>query len=467
MFKKESYSFFYQYLPFVVFGVGMLLLHFAVPIPIGDDIIFRSVPSGIFDSSFISERYFGWTSRIFIEIVLVALLHLPLGIWRFMNSGIMVFLAISISHLFEDKKDQINNWFLVFLLLIYPLEQISDAGWVTTTVNYLWPVAFGLYTMVVIRKILLSRVVKPYEFVFSAIALFFAVNNEVVCLAMLITIFVIAIYQMQKKSVHWFVPICLFICFASMIFILTTPGNALRRVAEMRWFYDFDDLSLINKVEIGLSSTLSHYFFYYNLVFWGFCLLLFLSVNHKYKHPFFKLFSAVPLIIVSLFGIVPNFFHSFPTFQSQLTKYGYITSNNFTNITSYIPIFILYITFILTLIAMYLVFGKSLKSFQLIGIFCIGLLTRLTLISSPTIWASGLRTHFFMYVSIIICSYIFFLDLKKSISKELKISLLTLFGFLGINTYIQLFIRLETLVHIRNVINIYIINHINNIFIQN
>jgi len=442
----------------------MLLLHFAVPIPIGDDIWFGSVPSDIFDLNFFSERYFGWTSRILIEFILIAFLHIPSGIWRFTNTGVLVLLVISISKLLEDGNKQINNWFIVFLLFIYPLKQISDAGWVTTTINYLWPLALGLYSMIVIRKILLSRHVKPYQFVLSSIALIIAVNNEVVCMVLLITFSVISIYQIKIKRVHWFVLLSMLICLASMIFILTTPGNALRRIAEMRWFTDFDQLSIINKVEIGLSSTLSHYLFNFNLVFFGFCLLLFLSVNHKYQDPLYKLFSVIPLIVVSVFGIAPRFVHFIPTFQSQLTKYGFITSSNFSILSSYIPVFILCFTFILILISLYLIFGNSYKSLLAISILIIGFLTRMILILSPTIWASGLRTHFFMFVSIIICSTIIFQDLIITIPTKLTICILTIFGIMAFISYIHLFITLEVLLHMRNIINIYILSQIQAFF---
>ena len=65
----------------------------------------------------------------------------------------MVALAgYSISKIFvkndENKKD--NIIMLVAMILIYPIMQMNSAGWAATTINYIWPMALGLFSLATI-----------------------------------------------------------------------------------------------------------------------------------------------------------------------------------------------------------------------------------------------------------------------------------------------------------------------------
>lgn len=97
LFKKKN-------LPFLVLGVGMLLVHLLAPIPIADDVFFKGNPAGIFDWAFYKGRHFEWSSRLILEFFVVAFLKMLSIIWRVLNSGVLVLLGVALSELFVERN---------------------------------------------------------------------------------------------------------------------------------------------------------------------------------------------------------------------------------------------------------------------------------------------------------------------------------------------------------------------------
>ena len=431
----------YQNFPFYIFAFGMLIIHLLAPIPIGDDTFFISKPA--FNWSFLEGRYFNWTSRLVIEFFVVAFLNLPLIVWRIINTGIIVLLGIAISQLFVERDKCRGNWLIISLLLVYPFREMLSAGWVTISINYFWPLTFGLLSLVTLKKIILQKKIRWLEYILGVFVLLFAVNQEIMAVSLLLIYVSAAIYLKLKKRSHWFVVLCIILCAGSLIFIFTTPGNAIRRDIEIRWFIDFDNISFIEKLEIGITSTLSQLIFNFNFLFFIFCLLLFIGVFTKYKDPFYKVLGLFPLVMSVIFGngfyvIVDRLFPHLALIDSELSKYGLITLGNFTSIQSYIPFLLLFMSAWVIAILVYLEFGNSEKSLIALGVLGLGVISRLVLSFSPTIFASGSRTFFLLFISIIICSVMVFQSLSLGKSRQFMDNLLIAIGFIGGFSYLDL-----------------------------
>ncbi|MFN2304812.1 MAG: DUF6056 family protein [Anaerolineales bacterium] len=149
--------------------------------------------------------------------------------------------------------------------------------------------------------------------------------------------------------------------------------------------------------------------------------------------------------MVILFGIVlnyiPGFLPNLDKVSSQITKYGLITLENFTQINSYISLVVLYSAFLLSIFLLYLCFDRKIR-FISIGIFSLGIITRLTLLLSPTIWASGKRTFFPLSIALIICCVLLFEKLMDLESDQYIKKFLTIIGYVSGVMYLELFMSI-------------------------
>jgi hypothetical protein len=155
----------------------------------------------------------------------------------------------------------------------------------------------------------------------------------------------------------------------------------------------------------------------------------------------------IPLGLSLVFGngfyvIVDRLFPHLASIDTEITQYGVITLGNFTRIQSYIPLFLLMMTAFVILILIYLIFENTLKSALAFGVLILGIISRLILAFSPTIWSSGIRTHFLLITAIIICSILIFQDLAKRKSNKFIENLLIAAGFIAGFSYLNLLMSL-------------------------
>jgi hypothetical protein len=203
----------------------------------------------------------------------------------------------------------------------------------------------------------------------------------------------------------------------------------------------------VEKLEIGISSTLAQYVFNFNFLFFIFSSLLAIAIFSKYQDLLYKVFALIPLVMSLVFGngfyvIVDRLFPHLASIDTEITQYGLITLGNFTRIQSYIPLFLLLMTAFVILILIYIIFGNTWKSTIALGVLILGLISRLILAFSPTIWSSGIRTHFLMITSFIICSIMIIQDLAKRKSGQFIENLLIAVGFVAGFSYLNLLMSL-------------------------
>ena len=144
------------------------------------------------------------------------------------------------------------------MILIYPIVKMNDAGWAATTVNYMWPLATGLFTLIPIKKIWDNEKIKFWQYPLYVVTLIFASNQEQACAILFGTYLLFTVLMIIKnKKIHPFMVIQTLIVIASLIFILTCPGNAARTTVEINnQFKDFEMLTILDKIGIGLTSTM-------------------------------------------------------------------------------------------------------------------------------------------------------------------------------------------------------------------
>ena len=402
--------------PFIILLIMLVVIHCIIKLNYGDDLFFEKVLNENKLFPWVIDRYNTWSSRVIVESVLVIVMKFGAVFWKVLNIASLMLLAVSISKLLVEENARRYNWIIVALVLAYPFKDMSTAGWAATTINYTWPLSLGLYSLIIVKKILKNENIKWYEYILSIIALIYAINVEQMC-AILLAIYVPkTIYLMIKKKTSIYMIIQSIVCVLSLIFILTCPGNAARDILETAtWFPEFANLSFIQKFLMGYSSSLAKFIFEPNAVFMIAGVLLFILTYLKEKNKYIRIISGVPIVCNIVFGIfgfalakiAPNIYNP----ANCMTQYG---------ITKIVPLAILTMSGLSFIFCTYICLKNSFKGLLCIYVLLLGFASRIAMGFSPTIWASNDRTFLYMYFSIIICSVMLYQEIYELKYEKIK-----------------------------------------------
>jgi len=421
--------------PFVLLAVGGFLLHVFLILNWGDDAYFRNSlqPENVTLYSFLLNRYTTWSSRIIIEIWAIVINQVPI-LWWFLDTAILLLAAYSL-RLLLPKMDKKATYFLVCLVFIYPFIDMRTAGWITTTMNYTWPLAFGLYAMVSIKKILNGEPLRIYQYVLSVSALLYAANHEQMGTLLAGFFIFFSIYQIVvQKRLHWFLALKTVLSIASMVFILTAPGNGIRTAWTIgTQFPGYVDLSLFNKIEMGFSSTLFGLVMKPNLSFLLFGLLLFLAAKVKNQSRVFLITASLPLVFSLVFGLLGPVFGKLLPFVGTIRGAMTVTGTNptFSHPISLVPDLLLLLVCISVIISLYRLFELKRDAWLVLLVLGAGFASRMIMAFTPAIWFSEARTFIYLYFALIYCSVRLFQIVQASGTTEnerIVISLATVFA---------------------------------------
>lgn len=417
----------------VIVFLILFLAHFFLNIHTNDDIYFSNIKLNDL-LPYLNMRYNVWTSRLFIEVILIVLLKLPSIVWFLLDSLVIELIMYCISYLFT-KNRKTDQLLVISLVLLYPLYEMSGAGWYATTLNYIWPFAFGLFSFIPIKNAINGKHEKKYMYPLYSISLLFACNQEQVCALVLGFYFVMSIYCYKKKCLNKFIIFQLLLSLISILFIFTCPGNAARTLSETKtWYPEFKKFSFIQKVVLGIVSTISTIISKLSFPYFAFILLL--PVLLKKSNIILRINAFIPLLIVSILNIFKDVFSQlFPYLSVYVDKYKMFTSNiPVIDLKSNITIFTLFIGFIIILssvISLHFIFKDKVnfKKYLIPLILLAGFATRFIMGLSPTIFASGERTYMcFQFCIIIIISSC----LCNCLSEKQKNSLFYVVLFFGL-----------------------------------
>lgn len=412
-----------DYIPFVILTVLLLFFHACIHVGWADDEYFSKVlivnNINIFDWLF--SRYNTWSSRLIIEffLVLISSKHM---LWKILNLAIMLLGAISISKLFSDKKSKTLNFIICALIIILPENLYHSAGWIATTLNYSWPLFLGLFSMIPIKKIIYSEKINWYEYIFYFAAMIYATNQEQMCIILFMAFLVFTIYTfMKNKKINIYLLICAIFNLMSLIFILSCPGNAERKIAETNnWFPEFSNIHFFRKIEMGYSSTLFEFIMKPNFIFLIFTLLIFICMYALNKSKLCMFISLIPLVNCVTFGFLANlvgkYFPGIIAIKNSMTQYG--TGITIFSPKTWVPDIILTLVCLSIIFSLYVIFENKKAYFLLLFILALGFGSRMIMAFSPTIWASGERTFMFTYAAILICVVISYKEFCSKINNR-------------------------------------------------
>lgn len=402
----------------------LLLAHTLIRADFGDDLAYKNilVNQSMFD--FLRERYHTWSSRVLIEAVMLPFATGNVWWWKIADSLMIVLFLWIVSELFGGEKEQekMQAQMLMFCMIwIVPFFSLSSAGWITTTINYLWPLTLGLVAMLPLRHWDREEKIPVWEFVVCPICALYGANMEQMGAILLGSYVVFGGYLLWKrKKLSPFYFLQLLLIAGSLVFILTAPGNACRTEAEIqRFFPEFAGLSVGQKLWMGFLDTTQYYlaagdgqksyvFGLFSAILWLVALLTFWNRREKRGIPGLLL-SLLPVVFYWGIGQAGNFLLNSGRLTRGRNGIGVLAQNRQIPGMSYFSgglVVFQTLCYLIVLAAVagtiFYVWGVSEETLLELLILAAGFLSRLVVGFSPTIYASGDRTALFCTAAILI-----------------------------------------------------------------
>lgn len=373
---------------------------------------------------FIGNRYQTWTSRLLLEIVTCLVLTKPSIVWILLNTIMTTIIGYAILKIFVQKDDKTLTWMGLCFILTYPIYQVSSSGWGVGTIVYTWPLAMLLFSCISLKKIWNGEKIRKGEYPFYAVALLFACNQEQCCLVALGIYFIFTILMLMRdgKKVNRFLFVQCLIVVLSLGFIMTCPGNYERKNAEIETYYmDFGTLGLFDKISLGLTSTVNQLLVKPNLVFFTFCLVSTVYIFKAYKNIWYRVVSLIPLVCILIFGIckdmVCSVYPYFNVFYEIIScEEPMLTAGNYIQVIHFLPL-VLAFSVLGSMGLSILAIFKNLKKNIAIVLYGLGVLSRVAMGFSPTVFASSDRTFIFFEFALIIINILIWQEFLKETDK--------------------------------------------------
>jgi hypothetical protein len=226
--------------------------------------------------------------------------------------------------------------------------------------------------------------------------------------------------------------------FASILFTITTPGKRIRFHSEViNSFSEYGMLSLLEKMDMGFSTTIKKMALSGSPIWLLVTFFIFILSLEK-KEQWEQVMCSIPFFIELIYGpLIYVAGEVFPDITSvgELNNYGIIDLTVFDAPRKWVPLFFMVFFFSSLLISIWICFDNKEKGWLMIVLCIAGLLSRVAMGFSPTIYNSGDRTTYPMWMAGILTACI----LAKELSvKKGKIVLYTS-CFMGImETYMFL-----------------------------
>ena len=126
-------------LPYLVLLAVMLALHAQWTLGTGGRPHVCHHAGKIFSVGLFLWHYSTWSARTLVEAVLCIVESWPTWIWRLADPVLITLDAWLAARLLNAHRSARVGWMAAGLLLCYDWAQLSSAGWVCTTLVFVWP----------------------------------------------------------------------------------------------------------------------------------------------------------------------------------------------------------------------------------------------------------------------------------------------------------------------------------------
>ena len=354
---------------------------------------------------FLGERFQTWSSRFVGDGLSVLLCPHPM-LWRILNAALSAALLLFSGIIFSKKRLPALYSLLLFASFFLISAQphiLSGAGWITTTVNYLWPFAFGVFALYPFSRLLSGESCPPAVHLLCAFFLLLSANTEQTAVILcLLHAAAFPLLRKRKQLPLWYM-VHLLLLAVSIALILLCPGNRIRIAREtLSHMPYFSELTIADKLFSGF-LLLSHALFGGSGFSHVTLILLLLFAVYAFSETRTrraKILSVLPAALQALSMLLHllwqnDLWHTGLRFlgalwhNDRLPRY----SDYDGTAIAFQTIFSLLLLCLLLLLSL-VVFGKSITAAVLSAALSSAFLSVLMLGFSPTLFASGGRILF-------------------------------------------------------------------------
>ena len=379
--------------------IVMLHIHSGLDF-ISDDAVRQNQLLG--DVYAIISFYWGFNGRITADVTAEVLVH-HFSLWKLIDCIVYTVIVLLITDIVEIKS-KYNGWIIAFLVLSFPFDYFSSAGWVSTTTNYLYPILCLLLIGHTIKKIIVERKVCLIEKICSFLGISYAAFSDQYIITILGLIIVSLLYLHVKKIRKKLFLVSAFV-YASILYVLAffSPGHLYRMHNDTGYLCCFPEYlhwNLAEKIYHGYSSTVAVLIFQNVLIFFLLCFFLaMLGIMRGKKNKIIFVFPLLGSILIKLIG--PDHFIQYYDYSCGMPDLD-LTS-------SYWCLGLLLSLLICVSIALslYLLINNKNKRLFALVLLALGALSREMMGFSSSIYASSYRTFtLFLFCLTIIIGFL-------------------------------------------------------------
>lgn len=410
----------------ILFGLCFVFEH-----PHGDDVTIAHIEN--FNFQLIIDRVLttvkGSYASFYTGVITGIFNNLP-RIYFVIFMSIILFIAQEGMRLLFSKnsnKEKYINVFIVFAVLSYSFVDMQSAGWIVTTCCYLVPAAFSLFALLPIKKFLKNEKIEIWEYLVCTFSIILTANQPQGMALLLICYIGVMLFSIINKRINKYVLLCFIIILVNVYFTLTSNWHMSRVAIETAKRMPMINMfNLINKIDIGLSSSFGWLFFgdnpfiIYTLIV--FSLLIFI----KYKNLLFRVISIIPELLILIFrkSFLTNMsINAFEIRPEELgsSNYGLFNLDSINKASTYFLFFAMCTILIIIIIELVLLTDNNQQLIILLVLLAAGFGSRFALSFTPNVFASQQRTFIYLDFSIIAsCICIYSINVKLLSEKFLK-----------------------------------------------
>lgn len=367
------------------------------------------------------ERWNNWSSRLLLENF-VNLFSKNLLAWSIITIFLGGVLFWSLCRILKIKHKYQLLILLGLFLMINPLT-LASAGIFATTICYLWPMSLFLFSISTILHPIKDQKIHQICKLLTFPTIIISVCNEQLAILSVIFFGSIVIYNFIKKQrTKSSIYSLLFMSILGIVNIFICPGSYVRKISETaKWWPNFENLNILEKIEIGTTTTFSRLFLTPEVLIIIFVVLTLILAYKKRNSLSFSL-SLISNILLVLFFIPANDKSNIvpinPFFKIRNLAIHSSPDNILPKAYNLIIISIFLVVILMTLVSIIISFKKSKESLFLSFTVLSGLFISLAISLSPTIFASSTRTLFPFFVILASSNYILLSEILNNNFKK-------------------------------------------------
>lgn len=424
-------------------AAALLLLHVFIRTDFGDDLAYAErFRDGLNLTEFLISQYHYWSSRLIIQAVNIPMVLAGTWLWKILDTLVTVILIVNVADLFGvgDEEGKLQSGLLFFFLIwLIPVESLYSAGWITTSMNYLWTLSLGSVALRPLAHLVKNEKCSGWERLLCPVCALYSANMEQTACILLGSYLVVGVYAAavnrretanKRKTANATGILCivqLVIISALILFSLTAPGNAVRNAMETeRCFPEFAGLGVLDKLCMGFIES-AHYYLAagYMQVCFVFAALSGILILMAPKKWYKKLAALFPFAFYWFFGHIGKYLLYGGYLTRGLNIVGVLGENRqLPGLGMYDGAQVAFqvVTYMAVLVCaaltIYFIHGKTEETLLELLILVAGFASRAIMGFSPTLYASGDRTALYSSAAILIVTMRnlrFWLDKKPGI----------------------------------------------------